>query len=109
MNPAGLADKLFSVLLVCYGNHPQYSCRAINSLTQTPKLADRCDVLVGGNDCCQETRDTVRRGLDAGLITGWIQSTRNLHKQPMHKSNTMAKCNPTPTCRICQLSSTVFP
>ena len=83
MNQPGASDRLFSVLLVCFGNHPQYASRVINSFAQAGNLCGLGDVFVGCNACCQETLTLVRRSVDAGLITSSIESTRNLHKDPM--------------------------
>ncbi|MFI5378840.1 MAG: tetratricopeptide repeat protein [Tepidisphaerales bacterium] len=83
MSQTGAGDKLFSVLLVCYGGYPHYSCRAINSLTKTRNLRELCDVYVGCNTCCDETLRLVRRNVDEGLITTSIESGRNRHKDPM--------------------------
>ncbi|MCY2953313.1 MAG: tetratricopeptide repeat protein [Planctomycetota bacterium] len=75
--------KLFSVLLVCYGDYAPYSCRAIASLAQTPGIQDCCDIHVGCNACCSETLASVRENLEKDLITTAIISSRNLHKDPM--------------------------
>jgi hypothetical protein len=80
---ATAADKLFSVLLICFGDYPQYSCRAIASLSATPGLLESADVFVGCNACGRQTIQAVRQGMDAGQITAAVESSRNLHKSPM--------------------------
>ena len=75
--------RLFSVLLLCYGDYPRYSCRALQSLLDTPDLLKLCDVHVGCNACGPETLALVRHSLDRSLISSAIESPRNLHKDPM--------------------------
>jgi GT2 family glycosyltransferase len=83
MGDSGVGGKLFSVALVAYGNFPNYSVRALDSLAQTPNLKDLCDVHVGCNACCPQTLATVRKYRDAGIITTAIESAHNMHKDPM--------------------------
>lgn len=83
MGDLGADGKLFSVVLVAYGDFSAYSTRALDSLARTPSLGNLCEVHVGCNACCPETLAVVRKYRDAGLITTVIESRRNIHKDPM--------------------------
>ena len=83
MGDVGNPHKQISILLVCYGDYPHYSGRAIASLAATPDLRQHCDVHVGCNACCPETIAIMRRHRDAGVIDTLIESQANLNKDPM--------------------------
>ncbi len=83
MDESGSGHHLFSVLLVCYGNYPQYSTRAIDSLARTPRLTESCEVYIGCNAVGADTAKLVRECVDSGIVSGAIESPRNRHKQPM--------------------------
>jgi tetratricopeptide (TPR) repeat protein len=81
--PADRPDKWFTIIVVCYGDFPQYSVRCVDSLVATPGLLDRCDLHVGCNACSPRTIAPLRAHLDAGKITTLLEANRNLHKDPV--------------------------
>jgi hypothetical protein len=76
-------EKLFSVLIGCYGDFARYSLRAVNSLFDTPAVRDLCDIHVGCNACCASTVSVLRNRRSAGEIDTLIESGPNLNKDPM--------------------------
>jgi hypothetical protein len=72
-----LNSKSFSVLIGCYGNYPQYSLRAVDSVLGYDKI------YVGMNECCRETKTKLRDYIDKGKISCLIDSKDNINKDPM--------------------------
>jgi hypothetical protein len=70
-------------LLGCYGNYPQYSLRAIDSIVSGHDLHRYANVLVGLNECGQQTVQRVRELKDKRLIDGVVDCTWNMNKDPM--------------------------
>ena len=75
--------KLFSVLLGCYGDFPNYSLRAIKSLTSEEDVKTHCDIHVGCNEVSMPTLGELRRLCDEGMVDTLIQSNPNINKDPM--------------------------
>jgi hypothetical protein len=71
-----------SVLIGCYGNFPEYSLRAVESVVQRDER-EQIEVHVGCNACGARTIARLRELLDAGDIDTLIESRRNLNKDPM--------------------------
>jgi hypothetical protein len=53
MGDSMASPKSLSILLVCYGDHAPYSCRAIRTLTDS--APDLPDIHIGCNACGKET------------------------------------------------------
>ncbi|CAN5556049.1 hypothetical protein BH09PLA1_BH09PLA1_18990 [soil metagenome] len=76
-------DKSLTVIVVTYGDFPEYSVRCIDSLLATPGLLDRCELHVGCNICSPRTLAPLRKHFDEGKITTLLEANRNLHKDPV--------------------------
>jgi hypothetical protein len=68
-----------SVLVGCYGDYPQYSLRAVQSVLRTEGIK----IHVGCNACSTETLGRLREWHDAGSIATLIESRENINKDPM--------------------------
>jgi Flp pilus assembly protein TadD len=77
------ASKLITVLIGCYGDFPNYSIRAMESVASGQNLEKYCNVLIGLNDCCRQTADCARQLADKGRVNGLVESKENLNKDPM--------------------------
>lgn len=75
--------KVLTIIIGCYGNFPQYSLRAMNSIASGRNLQQHCDVAIGLNACCAETIQFARQLQERGLAGTVVQSTANLNKDPM--------------------------
>jgi Glycosyltransferase like family 2 len=75
--------KKFSVLIGCYGDYPQYSIRAVESVFVSGLTKELYDVHVGCNACGQETINFLRSFRDSGNIKTLIECGENLNKDPM--------------------------
>jgi tetratricopeptide (TPR) repeat protein len=83
-SPAEATDvRRFAVLLGCYGNFPDYSIRAMESLTAGRDLSDHCDIYIGLNACGDRTVAHARALADAGIVAGVVESRSNRNKDPM--------------------------
>ncbi len=76
-------QKQFSILLCCYGDYPQYSLMAINSILAEPEVQATYEIHVGLNQCGQETTARMRELLDEGRIDTLLEARANLNKDPM--------------------------
>lgn len=80
--PANATGGVVTVLLGCYGDHPEYSVRCIESVCGAlPR--NGVDVLIGLNACCSETVAAASKAVDQGIATGTVRSRHNLNKDPM--------------------------
>lgn len=82
-----IAPRRFSVAILCYGNFPHYSLRAVRSVVEqveSPALRTY-DIHVAANQCCQETLDNLRAMRDQGKIDTIVESRENLNKGPMKR------------------------
>ena len=74
---------IFTVLLGCYGDFPRYSIRAMESVASGKDMARHCELLIGLNQCCQQTVNRARLLRDCGIAAGIIESSQNINKDPM--------------------------
>jgi len=70
----------FSVLLCCYGDFPEYSLRAINSIVKNNRIFD---LHVGCNVCGQKTISIFRKMQNEHKIDTLIESNQNLNRDQM--------------------------
>lgn len=77
-----MMEPRFSVLLGCYGDYPDYSLRAVDSVLQADD-ATSFEVHVGCSACGLATITALRQRLDAGKIASLIECRRNINKDPM--------------------------
>jgi len=75
--------KKFSILIGCYGDYPQYSIRAVQSVFASQRTKELCDVHVGCNACGPETISFVRSLREAEKIDTLIECGKNINKDPM--------------------------
>ncbi len=71
-----------SVLIGCYGDFPDYSLRAVESVLDGCREQEY-ELLVGCNSCCASTIKALRLLADSGKIDALIESRRNLNKDRM--------------------------
>jgi hypothetical protein len=71
-----------SILICLYGNYPDLSLRAVQSVLNNADHHLFC-LYVGMNECCSTTIAEMRRLLDDGKIDAIIESRKNLNKDPM--------------------------
>lgn len=76
-------SKLLTVLVGCYGDYPQYSVRALQSIRNGHNLSKQCSVVVGLNECGSPTTGLARELKDAGIVATVIECGTNLNKDPM--------------------------
>jgi hypothetical protein len=76
-------SQLLSVLVGCYGNHPEYSMRAVESVVNHATDRSAFKVYVGCNACCPQTVAALRSLLDRGGIDALAESPGNINKDPM--------------------------
>src|SRR4051812_13982140 len=72
----------FSVLIGCYGDYPEYSLRAVESVLASERH-ERFEVHVGCNRCGATTITRLRELFDEGAIQGLVESRKNINKDPM--------------------------
>jgi tetratricopeptide (TPR) repeat protein len=83
ISPADRPEKWFTIIVVTYGDFPEYSVRCVDSLVATPGLLDHCELHVGCNACSPRTIAPLRAHHDAGKLTTLLEANRNLHKDPV--------------------------
>jgi hypothetical protein len=85
VQPAALVptSKPLTVMVGCYGDFPDYSIRALNSIAFGKDLRRYCDVVIGLNECCEQTVSAARSLVEAGLVDAVIECRSNLNKDPM--------------------------
>jgi len=76
-------NKLFSVLIGCYGDYPEYSLRAVGSIIGHNPTRSEFDVIVGCNECSNEVLAVLRKYFDRGHIDFLVESRHNVNKDPM--------------------------
>ncbi len=76
-------QKLFSVLICCYGDYPQYSLRAVESILSNCNSRHLFKIYVGCNQCSQAVVTPLRKLFDEERIDLLVESKRNLNKDPM--------------------------
>lgn len=76
-------DKALSVLVGCYGDYPQYSIRAIESLLKNCAKREDFNLYVGCNESAPAILNLFRRYLDRGCIDVLVESQYNINKDPM--------------------------
>jgi hypothetical protein len=76
-------NQWLTVVVGCYGDFPEYSLRALNSVAYGKGLREHCEFIIGLNDCCNETQVRARELLDLGVADAVIDCRRNLNKDPM--------------------------
>lgn len=74
---------LLSVLVGCYGNHPEYSIRAVESVINHAADRSAFKVYAGCNACGPETIAAMRKLLDHGGLDALVESPKNINKDPM--------------------------
>jgi hypothetical protein len=82
-----------SVLIGCYGDHPEYSLRAVASVLQAD-CRERLEIHVGCNACGDATRRRLREWLDSGQIDSLIECRRNINKDPLMRLLVDLACAP---------------
>jgi hypothetical protein len=78
---AKMADYMFTVSVVCYGDYPDRAVRAIRSIAAS--YGKNFQFIVCANECGRTTINEIRAQQDAGIVDMVIQSTANRHKDPM--------------------------
>lgn len=76
-------SKPLTVMVGCYGEFPNYSIRALNSIAAGKDLRRYCDVVIGLNECCAQTVSAARGMVEAGLADAVVECRSNLNKDPM--------------------------
>jgi hypothetical protein len=80
---ANRISNMFSILICCYGNYPQYSLRSVQSILTNCCNRNLFKIYVGCNECADSTTTPLRKLFDEGKIDFLIESKRNLNKSPM--------------------------
>ena len=69
-----MPQKLFSILIGCYGDHADISLRAVKSIISENSEKERdYDIHVAASACSQETVDELRLLLDNGDIDNFME------------------------------------
>lgn len=78
--------KLFSVLICCYGDFPDYTLRSIRSVLEgtTPEKR-QFEFHIGTNTCSERVMREIHALHDAGQFDTLIESRENLNKDPMFR------------------------
>jgi hypothetical protein len=76
-------NQKLSVLVGCYGNYPQYSIRAVESLLKNSSHRDNFNLYVGCNESSPEILHAFRKYLDIGSIDVLVENRENINKDPM--------------------------
>lgn len=76
-------EKILSVLLGCYGDYPQYTARAVQSILTEKQQGFPFDLHVGCNAVAPRVLNFIRHCYDQGRLDSLIESRENINKDPL--------------------------